>query len=259
MKIVVIIPARISSTRFPNKVLFDFNGIPMIEHVRQRSLLSKKISNVYVATCDAIISEKIESFGGRVIQTSNLHKNGTSRIAEAVSNLDCTHVVLVQGDEPLILPRHIDDIVESILQNPNGKAWNAISEIEDDSELNNSSIVKCYINNTNQVFFCFRNSPFVSEFEIQKTRVKKMQGLLAFEKNYLIELSKIDESFLETHESIEQMKIIENNHYLIAVSVHPSLPSVNEPVDVNKINSFLENDKEQISIINSYSTLHLGL
>ena len=69
MKIVVIIPARVSSTRFPNKVLLDFYGIPMIEHVRKRSLLSKSITNVFVATCDDIISDKIKLFGGEVIMT----------------------------------------------------------------------------------------------------------------------------------------------------------------------------------------------
>jgi len=255
MKIVVIIPARLSSTRFPNKILLDFYGIPMIEHVRKRSLLSKSITNVFVATCDDIISDIIKSFGGEVIMTSNLHKNGTSRIAEAILNIECTHVVLVQGDEPLILPRHIDDIVESIIQNPNAGAWNAISNIDDDSEINNPSIVKCYINNINKISFCFRKSPFISDFEIQKKSVKKMQGLLAFEKNYLIKLSKINESFLEKHESIEQMKIVENNHSLIAVPVEPSLPSVNEPVDVENIYYFLENDKEQKSILSEYCPL----
>lgn len=255
MKIVIIIPARISSSRFPNKILLDFFGIPMIEHVRKRSLLSKSISNVYVATCDKIISDKIRSFDGDVIMTSVLHKNGTSRIAEAVLNIDCTHVILVQGDEPLILPRHIDDMVESIIQNPNAGAWNAISKIDDVSELSNPSIVKCYINNFNRILFCFRKSPFISEFEIQENSVNKMQGLLAFEKNYLLELSKINESFLEKNESIEQMKIIENNHSLIAVSVHPSLPSVNEPSDVEKIHTFIKNDIEQSSILNQYCLL----
>ena len=255
MKIVVIIPARVSSTRFPNKVLLDFYGIPMIEHVRKRSLLTKTITNVFVDTCDDIISDKIKLFGGEVIMTSNLHKNGTSRIAEAILNIDCTHVVLVQGDEPLILPRHIDDIVESIIQNPNAGAWNAISNIDDYAEINNPSIVKCYINNINNISFCFRKSPFISDFQIQKKAVKKMQGLLAFEKNYLTKLSKIDESFLEKNESIEQMKIVENNHSLIAVPVEPSLPSVNEPVDVESIYYFLENDLEQKSILSKYCPL----
>ena len=74
----------------------------MIEHVRRRALLCDSLSKVYVATCDDQIASKVQSFGGDVILTSPSHKNGTSRVSEAVSNIGCSHVLLLQGDEPLI-------------------------------------------------------------------------------------------------------------------------------------------------------------
>ena len=245
MKIVAIIPARISSSRFPNKVLFDFYGLPMLEHVRRRALLAKSISDVFVATCDIEIAEKIKSFGGKVLMTSNSHTNGTSRIAEAVELIDCTHVILIQGDEPLILPRHIDDLVNSINNNPHDIAWNAISNVEEESELQNTSIVKCTLNKKNEIQFCYRKSPFKSDYVIQKQIVKILQGLLAFEKSFLMNLSKIEESFIEKYESIEQMKMIENGYKLSAVLINPSLPSVNEPSDVNSVLNHLKYDTEQ--------------
>ena len=118
MKIVAVIPAHLASVRFPGKILFKFHGLPMIEHVRRRALLSGAVSDVYIATCDEEIATAIRDFGGKVIMTANTHTNGTSRIAEAVQNIDCSHVVLLQGDEPLLLPRHLESLVNAIKENP---------------------------------------------------------------------------------------------------------------------------------------------
>ena len=84
MKFIAVIPAHLASVRFPNKILFDFFGLPMIEHVRRRALLSRCLSEVYVATCDKAIADTVSSYDGKVIMTSNKHRNGTSRVAEAV-------------------------------------------------------------------------------------------------------------------------------------------------------------------------------
>ena len=79
----------------------------MIEHVRRRALLFEDFNEVIVATCDEKISNLVKKFGGKTIMTSNNHKNGTSRVAEAIQKIDCSHVVLLQGDEPLILPNQL--------------------------------------------------------------------------------------------------------------------------------------------------------
>ena len=114
MKIIAVIPAHLASVRFPRKVLFNIHGLPMIEHVRRRALLSKNVSDVFVATSDKEIAEIIRNFNGKVIMTANTHRNRTSRVAEAVEHIDCTHVMLIQGDEPLLLPRHMDEIIKVI-------------------------------------------------------------------------------------------------------------------------------------------------
>jgi len=118
MNIIAVIPAHLASVRFPNKVLHNFYGLPMIEHVRRRALLSTVIKEVYVATCDTQIAETIKQFGGKVLLTSNNHKNGTTRVAEAIKDIDCSHVILLQGDEPLLLPRHIDKVALEINKSP---------------------------------------------------------------------------------------------------------------------------------------------
>ena len=147
MKIVAVIPAHMASVRFPGKILFMLNGLPMIEHVRRRALLSRAISDVIVATCDEDISSVIKGFGGKVVMTAKTHTNGTSRVAEAIRELDCTHVILLQGDEPLLLPRHIDALADAILANPNGDAWNATGPIESYEELDRHSFVNARFRN----------------------------------------------------------------------------------------------------------------
>ena len=79
MKQVIIIPARLNSLRLPKKVLLDIHGLPMIEHVRRRTLMAKNVSEVFVATCDEEINQTVLSFGGKVIMTNQNHQNGTSR------------------------------------------------------------------------------------------------------------------------------------------------------------------------------------
>jgi CMP-2-keto-3-deoxyoctulosonic acid synthetase len=87
MKIVAIIPAHMASVRFPGKILHPFHGLPMIEHVRRRALLSSSLDDVFVATCDDAIASVIRGFGGKVIMTANTHKNGTTRVAEAIEKV----------------------------------------------------------------------------------------------------------------------------------------------------------------------------
>ncbi len=250
MKIVAVIPAHLASVRFPGKILFPFHGLPMIEHVRRRALLSETITEVYVATCDDAIAEAIEGFGGKVIRTLNTHTNGTSRIAEAVQNIDCTHVILLQGDEPLLLPRHLDTIADAIAKNPAGNAWNATGPIENEEELDRHSFVKCAVSRDNRIMYCFRRSPGYSAFENQQKFVRKILGLIAFEKRFLQEITQLPASVVETYEFIEQMRIIENGFNMTSVPVSPSLPSVNEPSEAGIVLDYIKSNTEQSDLLN---------
>lgn len=92
-KIIAVIPAHLASVRFPRKILFPFHGLAMIEHVRRRALIAKNIHAVHVATCDDEIANTVSEYGGSVIRTAATHSNGTSRVAEAIGGMDCTHVI----------------------------------------------------------------------------------------------------------------------------------------------------------------------
>lgn len=249
MKILGVIPAHMASVRFSNKILLNIHGLPMIEHVRRRALLSKELDNVVVATCDLEIANVIKSFKGEIIMTSNTHKNGSSRVAEAVKNSNCSHILLLQGDEPLLLPRHINSMIEAIKSNPNIESWNATGNICSKEELERNSFVKCSVLKDNKILNCFRKTPYLSELNVQKKFVRKILGIIAYRKDFLLKINQLSETPIELAEFIEQMRIIENGYNIYSVPVEPSLASINEPHEVDIVLDYLEKNFEQQALL----------
>ncbi|MEC7475691.1 MAG: NTP transferase domain-containing protein [Pseudomonadota bacterium] len=241
INITAIIPAHLASIRFPEKILFPFFGYPMIEHVRRRALLSEKISDVYVATCDQKIAEAVNAHGGKVILTGDHHRNGTSRVAEAVSEIEASHIILLQGDEPLLLPSYVDSVADAITHDPEGDAWNGTGPINTIEEIERHSFVKCAVAPDNHIMFCFRRGPSHAPIEQQQTFTRKILGIIAFRKDFLQKLVQFAPARTEMSDSIEQMRIIENGHRLISVPFDESLPSVNEPDEAEIAIDYMKN------------------
>jgi len=247
--VVAVIPAHMASVRFPGKILFPFFGLPMIEHVRRRALLCTAINRVVVATCDEEIAQAIRQYGGEVVMTANTHTNGSSRVAEAISAIECSHVIVLQGDEPLMIPDHLDQLVASIDSHPDAAAWNATGSIENMDELDRHSFVKCAVNHDGNILYCFRRSPGYSDPEIQKTYIRKILGIFAYRKEFLLKLVDLAPGIIEQAEFIEQMRILEYGYKLQSVPVQPSLPSVNEPAEANIIVEYLESHSAQKALL----------
>ena len=250
MNLVGIIPAHLASVRFPRKMLHKFYGIPMIEHVRRRALESTLLSRVIVATCDQEISDVVKGNGGEVILTSKKHKNGTTRVVEALLNIDCSHVLLLQGDEPLLLPRHIDIIAKKIETYPDISCWNAIGKLEKKEELDKHSFVKCVVTAKGRILFCFRRSPSYASFTENKKYIYKVLGIIAYRKDVLLDLAKLNQSIPEKEEHIEQLRILEHGYNLYSILLNPTLPGVNEPAEVEIIESYIEENNEQNQMFN---------
>jgi 3-deoxy-manno-octulosonate cytidylyltransferase (CMP-KDO synthetase) len=249
MKIVAVIPAHMASVRFPGKILFPFHGLPMIEHVRRRALMSKSLADVVVATCDESIAFAIRGFGGKVIMTSKEHKNGTTRTAEAIKNIDCSHVMLLQGDEPLLLPRHVDSFAKAIEEDRLSDAWNATGPIDYAEELDRNSFVKCAVGEGGRILYCFRRSPCYSPYDQQRSFIRKILGIIAYKKDFLIQLTGLAPAKIEEAEFIEQMRIIENGYKIRSVEVAPSLPSVNVPEEADQVLEYINSDNEQRELL----------
>ena len=249
MKLKVVIPCHLNSIRLKEKILLDIHGLPMIEHVRRRALMSNKVNEVIIATGDLRIKEVIEKYGGSVVLTEKNHLNGTSRVNEAISKIDCTHVVLIQGDEPLLIPEYLDKFIDSIIESKEDRMWNAISNFETNEDTFDINKVKCFIDKNNQIFFCFRKSPITNINSKYHEFIFKIQGLIAFEKSTLKTVVESNLNGYGFTESIEQSKAIELGIKINAVKLPGSLPSVNDKNELELVKKILLEDKNQSNIL----------
>ncbi len=241
-----IIPCHLASVRFPRKILHPFAGLAMVEHVRRRALMAQGLDDVIVATCDDEIEDLIAGYGGKVVRTADTHKNGTTRIAEAVQGIDCDNVVLLQGDEPLLLPAHVEALIQGIARTPGADLWNVTGPIEAAEELDRHSFVKCAIAPDDRILYCFRRSPSAADYDVQMGYIRKILGLFAFRRDTLLALAASAPTPIEQAESIEQMRLIEQGRHMVSVPVDSALPSVNEPHEADIVlNSLAENSVQK--------------
>ena len=247
VKFICIIPARLASTRFPKKLLEPFGGQPILEHVRRRALMVRGLKRVIVATCDKEIERLVIDSGGEVIMTGDHHPNGTSRVTEAMQSVDCTHVVLVQADEPLIMPEHIEAMMEAIRTNPGGDVFNAVGPLAGYDELDQVSSVKCALAMNGDILYCFRRSPAIAKGSEQQRYMRKLLGLIAFRKEFLLNLMDLPETSISQSESIEQMKLLQHGVRLRAVELDEAVPGVNEPSDMELVETcFAASPQQQV-------------
>lgn len=245
IRIAAIIPARMGSSRFPGKPLLVFHGLPMVEHVRRRAVLSGAFADVVVATCDREIAGAVEQFGGVVVMTAATHEAATDRVAEAMQHLDCTHVVNVQGDEILVLPQDLGAMAAAIRADPAVPAWNALAAIEEAAELKDRSIVKCVVSTTNRVLFCSRDFSALPRRNGSFEPVRKILGILAYERGFLARYSQLPRTPLELAESIDQSRIVENDVPLRGVPFTRGYAGINEPREVTIVERALDADPLQ--------------
>lgn len=248
----IIIPARLNSTRFPNKVMWNFQGIPMIEHVYRRAAMALHSKHIYVTSGDSEILSHMHSVGANTIPSKLLHKDGTSRAAEAAKKLRYENVIVLQADEILIDPDHLQQILNSIQEKSIYNFWNLITNLNSESELNDKNVVKCVINKQKEILFIFRNNPFIdSNLNI----FKKIMGTIALKRNFLITLSSMPDSPLQLANSIEQLKIIEYGYKIAAIDAQYSYPSINSRFDIQLVHKFIENHEKQKLILGCYVAL----
>lgn len=248
VKIAAIIPARMASSRYAGKPLIDIGGIPMVEHVRRRTVFSGGFSEVVVATCDLEIYDAVTLHGGTAIMTSSLHEAASDRVKEASEKIDCTHVVNVQGDELLILPQDLSLMIAEIKKDPSLMAWNAIADIDSYEELVDHSIVKCVISRSNKVMYCARD---FTHLKVNNgfQPVRKILGILGFSKKGLNIFGELERTPIEINSSIDQSRLLEHDFVINGVSFESGYLGVNEKYELEKALTILENDKTQKAVL----------
>jgi 3-deoxy-manno-octulosonate cytidylyltransferase (CMP-KDO synthetase) len=246
----LMIPARMGSKRFPGKVLWEFKGLPMIEHVYRRATLVIDPKNIFITSADSIILNHMNKIGANTVRSTKEHPDGTSRCAEALSNLNYQFVIVLQADEILIDTDHIISILNAIKNNPSGKFWNLVSRLETESDLNNINVVKSIVEDNGEITSIFREPP---SNKLNSENMYKIMGVIAYDKRSIIQLTEDSESFAFLQgSSIEQLQILNSSSTLHSVKVDYSYPSINTKSDIGLVESFINNSLRQQMIFKYY-------
>lgn len=249
MRIVAIIPARMTSSRLPGKPLLPMRGLPIVEHVRRRTALCKTLSEVVVATCDSAIASVVEAYGGKVLMTSASHAGALDRVAEAIEYIDCTHVINVQGDQVLVLPEDLDLIVKAMIADPRTVAWNGVARIEDARDLGDPSIVKLIVSRSNRVLFCARHLTHLAMAEPLLESVRLSIGVMGYDRSFLKRYQSMDRTPLEIAESIDQLRILEYDETIRIVEFSRWYPDINERREIEVVEKYLAEDQRQKAVL----------
>lgn len=211
-KIIAIIPARYSSSRFPGKPLAKIKGKPMIQWVYETISRIDEIDELYVATDDLRIAECVESFDGKYIMTSDKHNSGSDRIAECALkiNINDDDIILnIQGDEPMIKEEMVRELINAFNDEEVYMAT-LKKQIIDENEINNSNVVKVITDINNDAIYFSRSTIPNNRENVDGVKYYKHIGVYAYKKSFLIKFTELNESSIELIEKLEQLRVIEN-------------------------------------------------
>ena len=248
MNIIAIIPARMGSSRFPGKPLADIHGVPMVGHVAFRTAMSPILSATYVATCDQEIMDYCQKAGLTAIMTSTSHVRCSTRTAEALLTIEqqtgqhVDIVVMVQGDEPMILPEMITQAVQPLLDDPKINVVNLMAEMRTIQEFTDPNEVKVVVDHNSDALY-FSREPIPSlKKGATKVPMRKQVCIIPFRRDYLLKFNNLSESPLEIYESVDMLRILEHGDKVRMVPTTAETFSVDTPADLEHVRTLMQHD-----------------
>jgi 3-deoxy-manno-octulosonate cytidylyltransferase (CMP-KDO synthetase) len=247
MSIVVVIPARYASTRFPGKPLASILGKPMIQRVYERAAQASCADRVVVATDDERIARVVAGFGGEVQMTRSDHATGTDRLAEVAGRLDAELLINVQGDEPLIDPRMIEAAAAPLMADaaiPMGTLRTALKTWE---EYRDPNVVKVVCDARGfALYFSRAPIPYPRDLPQGSAQLSpgglglsRHVGLYVYRRDFLLRFASLPPSSLEQLEKLEQLRALENGHAIRVVTTELTSLGVDTPEDLPRVEDFL--------------------
>lgn len=245
-RVAAILPARWASTRFPGKPLHVIAGKSLIQRVWEQARQAKVFGRVIIATDDARILEAAQNFGAEAILTSTGHQSGTDRLAEAARILKLeeagiTHIVNVQGDEPLIDPSLLDHLTETLLADPSIQMITSANEFRADEDVNNPNAVKVVLDHSGNALYFSRSAiPYRRDISAGSHNPVHLrhQGLYGYSLPFLFQFVQWPPSALEMTEQLEQLRALENGariRVLVTKSLSVGVDTPKDAVDVEQL------------------------
>lgn len=238
MKVVGMIPARLESSRLPEKALADICGLPMVVHTYLRSSFAKKIDDLYVVTDNDKIRRAVEEHGGKVIMTGRHHKTGSDRLAEACQTVECDVIVNIQGDEPLVDPFHIDAIVSPLIEDPDLQISVGVTNY---TKKNSTSDIKAVLDLEDNILYCSRTD-LPSDARTPVNVMLKMCFIVPFRKQFLLQYASWKPTPLETIEYNEYLRVLEHGIRMRAVRIDNAHISVDTADNLSEVRALMEKD-----------------
>ncbi len=241
MKIIAVIPARYASTRFPAKLMQDLGGKTVILRTYEAAINTHLFDDVFVVTDSDLIYNEIITNGGKAIMSIKEHESGSDRIAEAVENMDVDVVINVQGDEPFINKKPLEQVIE-IFRNDTDKKVDLASlmfEIKEKSEIENPNNVKVIVDQNGFALYFSRSViPYPREENVG-VRYMKHIGIYAFRKAALMDFYRLPMLSLEASEKLEQLRYLEYGKRIRMVETDHGSIGIDTPEDLEKARKML--------------------
>jgi 3-deoxy-manno-octulosonate cytidylyltransferase (CMP-KDO synthetase) len=238
MKAIAVIPARMGSSRYPNKPMAKIHGMPMIGHCLLRTAMCAALAETYVATCDSEIFDYVTSIGGKAVMTSDQHQRATDRTAEAMLKIEKESgnkvdiVVMVQGDEPMVTPDMIDDALKPFGGDSGIQVVNLMARIDDIADFDDPNEVKVVVDKAMNAIY-FSREPIPSRRKgFDTVPMWKQVCIIPFRRDYLLKFNSLPETELERIESIDMLRILENGEDVRMVITARRTYSVDTPEDL---------------------------
>ena len=233
---IVVIPARLASTRLPRKPLADIGGAPMVVRVAQQAAKSAAL-RVIIATDSQEIAEVCQDFQIEVIQTSDQHPTGTDRLSEVVNQLHLEGnaiVVNVQGDEPFIPPNLINLVAESLANHHDCAIATAAVKMTDPSEIQSPHAVKVILNaNEQALYFSRAGIPFQRDDGEPSIPYLRHLGIYAYRVHFLKAFANLAPAPIEKMEALEQLRALYNGYNIHVKIYHETPPAgIDTPEDL---------------------------
>jgi 3-deoxy-manno-octulosonate cytidylyltransferase (CMP-KDO synthetase) len=200
------------------------------------------------------IMEAVEKAGGKAIMTKDTHERCTDRIEEAMESLPGDIVVMVQGDEPLLMPDAISAVIAPLLADSSLPIVNLLSPLESDDDYMNANIVKAVCNLRGDVIYLTRSPIPFFKTQINKVPVYRQTGIMAFRKEALIQFSALPETALERAESVDMLRPIEHSMRIAGVVVDYITIGVDRPSDVTLVESVIQQNPVQHALFQSITS-----
>lgn len=237
MNTVVLIPARLNSSRLKKKMLADLEGAPLIVRTWQQARKASGVSRVVIATDSEEIAGVMNSCGAEVVMTSSAARCGTDRIAEASAGIDADLFINLQGDEPLIDPTNVELLMRPFREPGPPDCATLVYQVlsEDYAVLEDPNTVKVVMDRNGDALY-FSRSPLPYQRQTNaSTRCYRHIGIYAFTASALRSFASLGPSMLEEAESLEQLRLIEHGMRIRCVETAVDMPGVNTHEDLELV------------------------